>query len=394
MSPLAQTTACQNLPLAGRVSHFIKLGDNHTGPLGPQLRKGLHNKPTEQASPTCLSQGAKLLKRGNSEPLQGGSEHYRKECNIQSLQRTGRFPFPTVHGSKERWGTKAHQPEKAQLLCTNGALQNGGHSYQRLKDLLKPGDWMTKVDLKDAYFMIPVATNHRSLLQFKWLGETYQFNCLPFGLLRGSFIKTTKPIVAILRTTGLRIIIYIDDILILSETESLSREQTTGLVFLLENLGFIINYPKSILKPSKKIEFLGFIVDSTTMEIKLPGRNQEDKDGNQEIQIPGQSSSHNPVKTTGQTQSCHTCNPTCSPILPQPTVSPTRSPGGRQPKLFNTGQTNSGMLRGTGLVGEASDRQSLAHKLPRTSSSNTGCQMLCQRQGEYCDPSNNGQHHC
>ena len=32
-----------------------------------------------------------------------------------------------------------------------------------------------------------------------------------------------------------------------------------------------INYPKSILNPSKKIEFLGFIVDSTTMEIKLPG---------------------------------------------------------------------------------------------------------------------------
>ena len=23
-----------------------------------------------------------------------------------------------------------------------------------LKDLLKPGDWMTKVDLKDTYFMI------------------------------------------------------------------------------------------------------------------------------------------------------------------------------------------------------------------------------------------------
>ena len=70
---------------------------------------------------------------------------------------------------------------------------------------------------------------------------------------------------------GLRMIIYIDDIPILSETESLSREQTAGLVFLLENLGFIINYPKSILEPSKKIKFLGFIVDSTTMEIKLPG---------------------------------------------------------------------------------------------------------------------------
>ena len=102
--------------------------------------------------------------------------------------------------------------------------------------------------------------------------ETYQFNCLPFGLSSAPwvFTKTTKPIVVILRTKDLRMIIYIDDILILSETESLSREQTAGLVFLLENLGFIINYPKSILKPSKEIEFLGFIVDSTTVEMKLP----------------------------------------------------------------------------------------------------------------------------
>ena len=107
---------------------YQKLGDNHTGPLGPQLRKGLHNKPAEQTSPTCPSQGAELLKRGNSEPLQGGSEHGRKECNIQSLQRT----ITTFHGSKERWGPKAHhQPEKAQLLCTNRALQNGGHSYSQ-----------------------------------------------------------------------------------------------------------------------------------------------------------------------------------------------------------------------------------------------------------------------
>ena len=35
-----------------------------------------------------------------------------------------------------------------------------------LKDLLKIGDWMTKVDLKDAYFMIPVhnSTDHYSAL--------------------------------------------------------------------------------------------------------------------------------------------------------------------------------------------------------------------------------------
>ena len=44
-----------------------ELGNNYTGHLGPQLCKRIHNKPTEQASPTCPSQGTKLLERGNSE---------------------------------------------------------------------------------------------------------------------------------------------------------------------------------------------------------------------------------------------------------------------------------------------------------------------------------------
>ena len=51
-----------------------------------------------------------------------------------------------------------------------------------LKELLRPGDFMTKVDLKDAYFMIPIAADQRKFLRFAWQGKMYQFNCLPFEL--------------------------------------------------------------------------------------------------------------------------------------------------------------------------------------------------------------------
>jgi hypothetical protein len=33
-----------------------------------------------------------------------------------------------------------------------------------LKDLLKAGDWMVKVDLKDAYFMVPICQEDRAFL--------------------------------------------------------------------------------------------------------------------------------------------------------------------------------------------------------------------------------------
>ena len=37
-----------------------------------------------------------------------------------------------------------------------------------LKDILRPGDWMTRVDLKDAYFAIPVSSHDRKFLRFRW----------------------------------------------------------------------------------------------------------------------------------------------------------------------------------------------------------------------------------
>lgn len=63
---------------------------------------------------------------------------------------------------------------------------------------------------------------------------------------------------ATLRELGLRLIIYIDDILVLAETESLLRDHVTAVVYLLENLEFVINYPKSELTPVQEIKFLGF----------------------------------------------------------------------------------------------------------------------------------------
>ena len=51
-----------------------------------------------------------------------------------------------------------------------------------LKDLLKKGDFMAKIDLKDAYFAVPISEPDKKYLRFRWKGQMYQFNCLPFGL--------------------------------------------------------------------------------------------------------------------------------------------------------------------------------------------------------------------
>lgn len=132
-----------------------------------------------------------------------------------------------------------------------------------VKDLLRQGDWLAKVDLKDAFFSIPIDHQHKTFLRFTFKGNSYQFNCLPFGL------SSAQWVLAILRERGVRLIAYIDDIMILAESRDFIQDQVTGMLYLLEYLGFIVNRKKSILNLAQVIEFLGLSVDSIAMELRL-----------------------------------------------------------------------------------------------------------------------------
>ena len=70
---------------------------------------------------------------------------------------------------------------------------------------------------------------------------------------------------------GIRILIYMDDMLLMANSKKSIQEHTYATLFLLENLRFIINHKNSILDPSQEMEFLGMMINSQMMELKLPG---------------------------------------------------------------------------------------------------------------------------
>ena len=142
-----------------------------------------------------------------------------------------------------------------------------------LRDLLKQNDYLVKIDLKDAYLTVPIWKDHQKYLRFLWKGTLHEFACLPFGLATAPrvFTKLMKPVVAALRQRGICLIIYLDDILIMAESEALALHHAASTLNLLEGLGFIVNYNKSQLTPCQSIEFLGFLINSTNLTLQLPG---------------------------------------------------------------------------------------------------------------------------
>ena len=49
-------------------------------------------------------------------------------------------------------------------------------------DLVKPNMYMTSIDLKDAYFTVPLSPESRKYVRFSWEGDVLEFICMMFGL--------------------------------------------------------------------------------------------------------------------------------------------------------------------------------------------------------------------
>uniref|UniRef100_A0A1Y1M5T5 Reverse transcriptase domain-containing protein n=1 Tax=Photinus pyralis TaxID=7054 RepID=A0A1Y1M5T5_PHOPY len=144
--------------------------------------------------------------------------------------------------------------------------------HKTVTKLIQKGSFMATLDLKDAYHLIPIFKQHKKYLRFYFNSQLYEYNCLPFGLNSAPlvFTKIMKPILAYLRSRNHTCVLFLDDFLLFGNSQKECHNNIMSTIKLLQNLGFIVNYKKSVLCPSTCVRYLGFLYNSTTMTVSLP----------------------------------------------------------------------------------------------------------------------------
>ena len=198
-----------------------------------------------------------------------------------------------VHVSKFGVIPKKHQPGKWRLIVDlsspDGASVNDfidpalcSLSYATVEDAAAfvfkagRGALLAKLDIKAAYRNIPVHPGDRYLLGMQWHGRTFVDTCLPFGLRSAPkiFNATADALEWIIADQGrgtLEFILhYLDDFLFGGSPHSDSCGKSLNLALhICSEVGFPVMAEK-VKGPSTVIDFLGFLIDTMAMEIRLP----------------------------------------------------------------------------------------------------------------------------
>ena len=150
-------------------------------------------------------------------------------------------------------------------------------SIEDALNLITQGCYFASVDLKDAYYSVPINKDFQKFLKLYFDEMFFQFVVLPNGFAPAvqNFTKIMIPPFRHLRSKGHLSVKYLDDSLLIGESVIACLDNVIDTIKLLRNLGFTIHPEKSVLTPTQKITFLGFILDSVKMTITLTKERKE-----------------------------------------------------------------------------------------------------------------------
>ena len=165
-----------------------------------------------------------------------GRKQFNRERSSRFIDKTGHPPSSSGAGTrwvcqqpiscpqKRGWSETSHKFKALKSIREVRALQNGEYSHATRSTKKRPLSGQNRFE--GCLLHGPsVWVNHQKFLRFLWKETLYEFACLPFGLASAPrvFTKIMKPVVGLLRQLGIRIVIYLDDMLIMAQTREMAN---------------------------------------------------------------------------------------------------------------------------------------------------------------------------
>jgi hypothetical protein len=324
--PFQLPPAHEHLEVGGRLRHFLPFWKDELETSAQLLQA------VEGYSPPFTSQPPlSFPKQRFSTPSQGPFNDALIDQEVAALIEKGAIEEVALHPPSLGFVSNIFLVQKKNgkmrpvinLKRLNAAHLDTPHfrmeTLSDVRQTVRPGDWAVSIDLKDAYFHVPIAQDARKYLRFGWRGRLFQFCVLPFGLSPGEFqdqlfparlplgpgggvclilwmcsslalflvsyfsdlgthlfsaprifTLLAKRVKAKLGRLGIRTIFYLDDILVLGSSFQICLSNSQESLSILMRAGFLINWEKSSLIPTTSFTFLGMLWNSVEGLLSLP----------------------------------------------------------------------------------------------------------------------------
>ena len=269
----ALALSCRDFPVGGRLMHFQHFWINHIPDRwavsvvlkGYQIE--FHTLPQlttkvrftilpQQQHVTLWQEISEMLNKGAIVQVDPSTRGFYSTFFLVPKKDGGQRPVLNLKGLNQFVNVRTFRMQTPQQVLT----------------YLNQGDWLASIDLKDAYFHVPMFQGHHQYLRFAFQGKVYQFKVLPFGLSTAPrvFTKVLAPVIGLLHRQGCHIFPYLDDCLVVAKSPQLLRQSLQCCLEVLQAAGFVINQKKSHLNPVQLLTFLGVELDSTRAMAFLP----------------------------------------------------------------------------------------------------------------------------
>ncbi|KAA6360885.1 MAG: putative Gag-Pol polyprotein, partial [Streblomastix strix] len=135
------------------------------------------------------------------------------------------------------------------------------HDSNEVKQTIRLRDWRTSLDLSSTFHHLIVQTESQPYLAIEFQNNYYTYRAMQFGTQHSPiyFATAMEPIMQqIGMITEIRIINYVDNILILHQNKEYLKNMTQKVIETFIYFGFTMNTEKSETEPNQTVIFLGW----------------------------------------------------------------------------------------------------------------------------------------